>query len=74
MIQSYSWLDGNTVKKTYANLTSSQSSGLELISTNRFKYINLTTSVNLYYYKLDGGNFNIDVTTDKRNNQCKRNM
>ncbi len=60
VIQRYSWLDGNAVISTRANMTTSHSTGLELILKNRFKYFNLTTNVNLYYYKLNGGSFDVE--------------
>lgn len=60
VIQRYSWLDGDAVLSTRANMTTSHSTGLELILKNRFKYFNLTTNVNLYYYKLNGGSFDVE--------------
>lgn len=44
--------------KTNENVSEELSSGLETIVKNKlFKVIDLTTTVNLYYYKLDGGDF-----------------
>lgn len=60
VIQRYSWLDENAVISTRANMTTSHSTGLELILKNRFKYFNLTTNVNFYYYKLNGGSFDVE--------------
>lgn len=46
------------MESTFANVTKSQNAGLELISKNRvLKFINLTTSVNLYYSKLDSSTY-----------------
>jgi hypothetical protein len=43
------------MKTTYENITQSTSTGTELVLKNRFfKIIDLTTSANLFYYKLDG--------------------
>jgi len=50
------------------NLSKSQNTGLELVSKNRiFTILNLTTSVNLYYSKLDASvyqnPYNLSLTT-----------
>ena len=46
------------MESTYANVTKSQNAGLELIAKNRlFKILSLTTSVNLYYSKLDSSTY-----------------
>lgn len=39
---------------TYENVTKMQNAGLELVAKNRlFKYLNLTTTVNMYYQQLN---------------------
>lgn len=51
--------------QTNENVSQELSSGLEIIAKDKlFKVIDLTTTVNLYYYKLDGGNFNIKGLAD----------
>jgi outer membrane receptor protein involved in Fe transport len=67
VIQNYSWLEEGVLKRTYANLSSSHSCGLELVAKNKFKFFNLTSSVNLYYFLLEGGNFTVNETN--RNNE-----
>lgn len=58
VIQQVSFLQGNTLYQTYENITNSQSSGLELVSKNRlFSILDLTSTVNLYQYKLNGFNY-----------------
>lgn len=65
VIQSYNWMEGDVMNRTYANMANSQSSGLDLVLKNRFgKYLSLTSSADLYYYKLEGGSFSYVVVTD----------
>lgn len=59
VIQSYSWMDGNSLMRTYANMSKSNSSGFEIVMKNRFKKLSFTSSANIYYYQLEGGNFSI---------------
>lgn len=48
--------------KTNENVSKELSSGLETIVKNKFfKVIDLTTTINLYYYKMEGGDFNMNV-------------
>jgi len=48
---------------TYMNVTQSQSSGLELISKNEIaKFLNLTSTVNMYYYYLEPSVFEPSLT------------
>lgn len=55
VIQSIRFLDGKTMNTTYANVTKNQSAGLELVGKNKFfRILDLTSTVNLFYYKLDG--------------------
>jgi len=55
VIQSIRYLDGNVMKSTYENVAQTQSTGVELVGKSKlFKILDLTTTVNLFYYKLDG--------------------
>lgn len=55
VIQRISYLDGTIMKSTYENVAKSQSAGTELVVKNNFaRILDLTTTVNLYYNKLDG--------------------
>lgn len=48
-------VEENVMYTTSENVAKSQASGLEIVGKNRlFKILNLTTTVNLYYSKLDG--------------------
>ena len=60
VISSYSWMDGEVMKTTYGNLSSSYSDGLELIAKNHIKFITLTSNLNFYYTKLNGGSLTIN--------------
>ncbi len=58
VIQNVHFLDGKTLESTYLNVASAQNTGLELISKNSlFRFLNLTTTVNVYYSKLDSATF-----------------
>lgn len=60
VIERISYNKGNVVYTTYENISSQKSAGLEIIGKNRlFKKLDLTTTVNLFYYKLDGFTYNI---------------
>ncbi len=61
LVQQYSWIFDDVMWNTRANLATAHSGGLELILKNRFKIVSLTYNVNLYYYALKGGVF--DVST-----------
>jgi outer membrane receptor protein involved in Fe transport len=55
VIQNISYVENNIMKTTYENITKSTSTGTELVLKDKFfNKIDLTTSVNLFYYKLDG--------------------
>lgn len=55
VIQSIRYLSDNVMNSTYANVTKNQSAGLELVGKDKlFRILDLTTTVNLFYYKLDG--------------------
>lgn len=64
VIQRYSWMVGESMMNTFANMTTSHSTGLELIMKNNWKSLSLTSNVNMYYYKLNGGDF---VVNSKQN-------
>lgn len=55
VIQRINYLEGNVMKSTYENVAKSQSAGAEFVLKNNFaRILDLTTTVNLYYSKLDG--------------------
>lgn len=64
VFQRISYLDQNNVmNSTWFNVTQSTSAGVELVSKNKlFDFIDLTATVNLYYYKLNGFKYNIEET------------
>lgn len=54
VIQRISFLDGEVMKSTFENVAKNQAAGTELILKNQFfKFLNLTSTVSLYYNKLD---------------------
>lgn len=63
VIQQISYIDAGVRYTTNQNVANSLSSGIELVAKNRlWTRLDLTTTVNAYYYKLDGGDFH--MTTD----------
>lgn len=55
IVQRISYLDGSVMKSTFENISQSMSTGTELVLKDElFKILELTSTVNLYYYKLDG--------------------
>jgi outer membrane receptor protein involved in Fe transport len=55
IVQRISYLDGNIMKSTFENIAGASSAGTEFVLKNRFSsFIDLTTTVNLFYRKLDG--------------------
>ena len=61
VMQRVSYMRDNVRYSTTKNLTKEVSSGLEVISKNKlFRIIDLTTTVNAFYYKLEGGAFIIN--------------
>ncbi|HPT12710.1 MAG TPA: outer membrane beta-barrel protein, partial [Bacteroidales bacterium] len=55
VIQRISYLEGNVMKSTFENISRSMSTGTELVLKDElFKMLELTSTVNVYYYKLDG--------------------
>jgi hypothetical protein len=58
VIQGVSFLNGSVMESTYMNVTRSQNSGMELVlKNNLFKILNLTSSFNLYYNKMDSARY-----------------
>jgi len=54
VIQGVSFINKGTMESTFMNLTKSTNSGVELVAKNRiFKIVNLTSSLNFFYNKLD---------------------
>lgn len=63
VIQQISYVDGGVRFTTNQNVAQSLSSGLEIVGKNRlWKRLDLTTTINVFYYRLDGGDF--EMTTD----------
>ncbi|WP_321332369.1 outer membrane beta-barrel family protein [uncultured Bacteroides sp.] len=55
VIQQVSYREGDIMKRTYDNIAKTQSAGTELILKNSlFRFLDLTTTLNFYYNKLDG--------------------
>lgn len=55
VIQRISYRDGDVMKSTFQNIAETTSAGTELVlKNNLFSILDLTTTANLYYYKLDG--------------------
>jgi outer membrane receptor protein involved in Fe transport len=64
VIERISYNVGNVIYTTSENVASSNSAGLEIIGKNRlWKKFDLTTTVNLFYYKLDGFAYTINGQT-----------
>lgn len=64
VIQQIAYLDPSTGVRysTSENIANSLSSGLELVGKNRlWKRLDLTSTVNVYYYNLDGGDFTMNT-------------
>lgn len=55
VIQRIRFMDGDVMKTTYENVAKSQYTGVEIVGKNNlFRILDLTTTVNLFYSKLDG--------------------
>ena len=66
VIQQISYLDNGVRYSTNENVANSLSSGLEVIGKNRlWNVLDLTSTLNVFYYNLDGGTFY--VSTDDGN-------
>ena len=58
VIEGVQYAHNNVMENTYLNIAKSQNTGLELISKNRlFRILNLTSTLNLYYSKLDSARY-----------------
>ncbi len=68
VIRNVSYIEGNNMFSTYDNVTKTSRSGAELIAKNRlFEIVDLTTSVNLYYFHMDGFDYNYNQFTQHYN-------
>ncbi|MDR3245290.1 MAG: TonB-dependent receptor [Prevotellaceae bacterium] len=55
VIQRISYIEGNVMKSTFENIAGNSSAGTEFVLKNKLlRFIDLTTTVNLFYYRLDG--------------------
>ena len=72
VIERISYNEGKVIYTTSENVAQTQSAGLEIIGKNKlFKILDLTTSVNLFYYKLDAFKYiinNHEITGDPEEN------
>lgn len=63
VIQQVSFLNNGLMNSTYMNISKSQSSGMELVLKDTFgKFLNLTSTLNLYYYSLIASDFDLSPT------------
>lgn len=61
VIQRVTYNQNDTIYSTSENVAKSQSAGVELILKDKlFRILDLTTTVNAYYYKLDGFSYTIN--------------
>ena len=64
VIQRISYNDGGVMYSTNKNVAKSQRAGVELILKDKlFRLLDLTTTVNAYYYKLNGFDYEINGQT-----------
>lgn len=55
VIQRVSYMTDNVMYSTFVNVAKTQSAGVELVGKNKLtRWLDLTSTVNLYYYKLNG--------------------
>lgn len=60
VIERISYSLGRVIYTTNENVSRTESAGLEIVGKNRFfKKIDITTTINLFYYKLDGFKYTI---------------
>jgi len=58
VIEGVKYVNNNVMENTYLNIAKSQNTGLEMISKNRlFKILSLTSTLNVYYSKLDSATY-----------------
>lgn len=63
-IQRISYLQGDVMYTTPENIAKDMATGAELVSKNRLaKFLNLTTTLNLFYYQLDGFSYTVPSTS-----------
>lgn len=63
IIQRISYIENGIRYQTNENISKDLSSGLEIIGKNRlWSRLDLTTTINFFYYKLDGGAFDFKLT------------
>ena len=61
VIERISYSKDRVIYTTHENVASTQSAGLEIVSKNKlFRVLDLTTTVNLFYYKLDAFKYTIN--------------
>ncbi|MHB9056822.1 MAG: TonB-dependent receptor [Paludibacteraceae bacterium] len=66
-IEQVSFLRNGIMETTFMNLTKEHDLGLELVAKDRlFKILNLTTSLNMYYNKLDASVYTNELYPDVR--------
>ncbi|MDR1581769.1 MAG: TonB-dependent receptor family protein [Prevotellaceae bacterium] len=55
IVQRISYIDDNIMKSTFENIAGTSSAGTEFVLKNKFaRFVDLTTTVNLFYNQLDG--------------------
>lgn len=63
IIQSISFVESSVMNNTYTNVSKSQSSGIEFVAKgDPIKILNLTGTVNLFYFKLFAGEYEVTPT------------
>ena len=67
VIEKIQFINGGTIESTYLNIAKRQNSGMELVAKNRlFTILNLTSSLNLYYSKMDSSVYEDRYTIGKK--------
>lgn len=66
VIERISYLQGDVMYSTSENVAKSQSAGVEVVVKNKLfnNVLDLTTTVNCFYYKLDGFSYKMEGVTD----------
>lgn len=66
VIERISYNVGDIIYTTHENVASEQSAGVEIIGKNKlFKILDLTTTINLFYYKLDAFRYTVPNTNQE---------
>ena len=72
VIERISYNEEDVIYTTHENVAETQSAGVEIVGKNKlFKILDLTTSINLFYYKLDAFKYTIyghEITGDADEN------